>query len=245
MRGIENKLQWVIQHLPTVCDKLNLVASIHNRKLTASIIKEIREKDVKIKQLSDRVVELENTVKIIMDKLREISPHEVDEVALTAAVLHACEASGARLVFAGVHVTASNPVMAWAMRTLYGGLLPKYRGKIAIGRMVETSATRPVVLGVSNFMQNDEVLIDVIRAGEFVHPCHPGGLNRVDLRDLGEIAANVLLDKDVPAGAYPVVGPRSLTGRECAQVWSEALGVPVSYAGDDDAALEAALTSHL
>ena len=57
--------------LPTVCDKLNLVASIHNRKLTASIVKEIREKDVKIRLLSDRVVELENTVKIIMDKLRD------------------------------------------------------------------------------------------------------------------------------------------------------------------------------
>lgn len=57
--------------LPTVCDKLNLVASIHNRKLTASIIKEIREKDVKIKQLSDRVVELENTVKIIMDNCQD------------------------------------------------------------------------------------------------------------------------------------------------------------------------------
>jgi hypothetical protein len=56
--------------LPTVCDKLNLVASIHNRKLTAAITKELKEKDVKIKQLSDRVVELENSVKMIMDKLR-------------------------------------------------------------------------------------------------------------------------------------------------------------------------------
>ena len=41
------------------------------------------------------------------------------------------------------------------------------------------------------------------------------------------------------------MGPRSLTGPECARVWSEALGVPVRYAGDDDAALEAALTEHL
>ena len=56
--------------LPTVCDKLNLVASIHNRKLTAAITKELKEKDVKIKQLSDKVVELENSVKMIMDKLR-------------------------------------------------------------------------------------------------------------------------------------------------------------------------------
>jgi hypothetical protein len=56
--------------LPTVCDKLNLIASIHNRKLTAAMTRELKEKDAKIKQLSDRVIELENTVKMIMDKLR-------------------------------------------------------------------------------------------------------------------------------------------------------------------------------
>lgn len=56
--------------LPTVCDKLNLVASIHNRKLTAAMSRELKDKDIKIKQLSDRIVELENTVKIIMDKLK-------------------------------------------------------------------------------------------------------------------------------------------------------------------------------
>ena len=56
--------------LPTVCDKLNLIASIHNRKLTAAIAKELKDKDMKIKQLSDRIIELENTVRIIMDKLK-------------------------------------------------------------------------------------------------------------------------------------------------------------------------------
>jgi hypothetical protein len=58
--------------LPTVCDKLNLIASIHNRKLNATMTNELKEKDVKIKQLSDRVIELENTVKMIMDKLRAV-----------------------------------------------------------------------------------------------------------------------------------------------------------------------------
>jgi uncharacterized protein (DUF2461 family) len=56
--------------LPTVCDKLNLVAAVHNRKLTAAITKELKDKDMKIKQLSDKVVELENSVKMIMDKLK-------------------------------------------------------------------------------------------------------------------------------------------------------------------------------
>jgi hypothetical protein len=56
--------------LPTVCDKLNLIASVHNRKLTDAMARELKEKDMKLKQLSDKIIELENTVKIIMDKLK-------------------------------------------------------------------------------------------------------------------------------------------------------------------------------
>jgi hypothetical protein len=56
--------------LPTVCDKLNLIASIHNRKLITAMARELKEKDMKLKQLSDKTIELENTVKIIMDKLK-------------------------------------------------------------------------------------------------------------------------------------------------------------------------------
>ncbi len=180
-----------------------------------------------------------------VDVVFHISPHEADEVELTRTVIDACEKAGARLVFAGVHVTASNPVLGWFVRRCYGMVLPRYRGKLAIGRMVEASATDAVVLVPSNFMQTDEVLLDVIRGGQFVQPASPKGLNRVDLRDVGEAAATVLLDRSVPSGSYSVVGPRSLTGPECARVWSEALGVPVRYAGNDDAALDAALRSHL
>ena len=56
--------------LPTVCDKLNLIASIYNRKITANMARELKEKDIKIIQLSDKISELENTVKIIMNKLK-------------------------------------------------------------------------------------------------------------------------------------------------------------------------------
>ena len=180
-----------------------------------------------------------------VDVVFHISPHEADEIELTRTVVTACEDQGARLVFAGVHVTGRTALHGWLVRRFYGLMLPRYRGKLAIGRMVESSATDPVILCPSNFMQNDEVLIDVIRDGEFVHPCHPKGLNRVDLRDVGEAAAGILLDPTTPSGTYPVVGPRDLTGPECARVWAEALGRPVRYAGDDDAALEAALAAHL
>src|ERR687897_3594446 len=56
--------------LPTVCDKLNLIASVHNRKLTDAMARELKENDVKLKQLSDKIIELENTVKIIINKMK-------------------------------------------------------------------------------------------------------------------------------------------------------------------------------
>jgi hypothetical protein len=56
--------------LPTVCDKLNLIASIHNRKLTETMTKDLKDKDLKIKQLTNKIDELENAIKIIMEKLK-------------------------------------------------------------------------------------------------------------------------------------------------------------------------------
>lgn len=46
--------------LPTVCDKLNLIASVHNRKLTANMAGELKDKDIQVKQLDERVAELES-----------------------------------------------------------------------------------------------------------------------------------------------------------------------------------------
>ena len=227
-----------------------VLAALRRRGATARVLVRDPERLKSTDGLEVRVGDLHDPV-ALRDALQgiravfHISPHEDDEVALSAAVVKACEAAGARMVYAGVVVTAANPVLAWMTRRYYGHVLPRYRGKIAIARMVQSSRTRPVVLAVSNFMQNDEVLLDDIRKGVFVHPIHPKGLNRVDLRDLGDIAASALLDPAFPEGTYPVVGPRSLTGPECARTWSEVLGVPVRYAGDDDAALEAVLGAHL
>ena len=46
--------------LPTVSDKLNVMASIHNRKLIAVLAKELKEKDVEIEDLKQQVSSLEN-----------------------------------------------------------------------------------------------------------------------------------------------------------------------------------------
>jgi len=52
--------------LPTVSDKLNIMASIHNRKLIITLSRELKEKDVEIQELRQAVTSLEN-------KLNELS----------------------------------------------------------------------------------------------------------------------------------------------------------------------------
>jgi hypothetical protein len=48
--------------LPTVCDKLNIMASIHNRKMIAALVKEMREKDSEIEELKHKIISLETVI---------------------------------------------------------------------------------------------------------------------------------------------------------------------------------------
>ncbi|MDQ3903729.1 MAG: hypothetical protein M3247_08835 [Thermoproteota archaeon] len=52
--------------LPTVSDKLNVMASIHNRKLIAALSRELKEKDSEMQELRQTITTLEN-------KLNELS----------------------------------------------------------------------------------------------------------------------------------------------------------------------------
>jgi predicted transcriptional regulator len=45
--------------LPTVCDKLNIMASIHNRKLLEALVRQLNERDSIIEKLEQRIVSLE------------------------------------------------------------------------------------------------------------------------------------------------------------------------------------------
>jgi predicted transcriptional regulator len=46
--------------LPTVSDKLNVMASIHNRKLIAALTKDLKEKDSEIQELKQNITLLED-----------------------------------------------------------------------------------------------------------------------------------------------------------------------------------------
>jgi hypothetical protein len=58
--------------LPTVIDKLNVMASIHNRKMIAALIRELKEKDSIIEELRQKINSLESMIgDVIIDSKEE------------------------------------------------------------------------------------------------------------------------------------------------------------------------------
>ena len=58
--------------LPTVIDKLNVMASIHNRKMIAALIRELKEKDSIIEELRQKINSLETMIgDVIIDRKEE------------------------------------------------------------------------------------------------------------------------------------------------------------------------------
>src|SRR5438445_5512997 len=62
--------------LPTVCDKLNIMASIHNRKLLAALMRELNERDSIIKKLDGKIISLEDQLNHLSSAIKGITEVE-------------------------------------------------------------------------------------------------------------------------------------------------------------------------
>ena len=65
----------------------------------------------------------------------------------------------------------------------------------------------------------------------------------VDARDIAEVAAIELVRREAAPGKLPietinVVGPDTLTAPQVAAIWSDVLGRPIAYGGDDPSIFE-------
>ncbi|MDQ6667555.1 MAG: hypothetical protein M3Y53_04915 [Thermoproteota archaeon] len=65
--------------LPTVCDKLNIMASIHNRKLIAWLIRELNERDATIEKFEGRIVSLEDHLNHLSLEIKGRRAEEEDQ----------------------------------------------------------------------------------------------------------------------------------------------------------------------
>jgi uncharacterized protein YbjT (DUF2867 family) len=122
--------------------------------------------------------------------------------------------------------------------------VPHFAGKFGVERMIEAMGFEATILRPAYFMSNERTIKDVVlQHGIYPMPIGAKGLAMVDERDLGEVAAIELIRREQAAGPLPldrinVVGPETLTGAAVAKTWSEVLGRPVAYGGDDTAGFE-------
>ncbi len=122
--------------------------------------------------------------------------------------------------------------------------VPHFTGKYTVERMIEQCGLPATILRPAYYIQNDLRQKDaLLKAGLYAMPVGHKGLSMVDTRDIAEVAASQLLLRErssepLPRGIVELVGPDNLTGPGLAALWTEVLGHPIRYAGDDLVAME-------
>ncbi|AMP12637.1 SDR family oxidoreductase [Collimonas pratensis] len=122
--------------------------------------------------------------------------------------------------------------------------VPHFAGKFGVERMIERMGLNATILRPAYFMGNDLTIKDVV-TGHGIYPMPIGskGLAMVDTGDIAEIAAIELIRRErstipLPLDRINLVGPDTLTGADIAAIWTDVLGRPIAYPGDDPAGFE-------
>ncbi len=119
-------------------------------------------------------------------------------------------------------------------------------GKKPIENAVRNSGMESVILRPNSFFQNELYSkIPLLQYHVFPTPFGHRGANRIDIRDIADAAAHVLLTSDFDGQTIELHGPEALTGPEMASVWARHLGEPVAYTGDDIDAWESGVSPFL
>lgn len=123
--------------------------------------------------------------------------------------------------------------------------VPHFAVKYGAERMLEALGFSATILRPTYFIDNEVMIQDVVKQyGVYPMPIGSKGVAMVDTRDIAEVAAIELIRRDQAPGKLPIetiniVGPDSLTGADAAAIWSDVLGRPIAYGGDDPSGFEA------
>ena len=169
--------------------------------------------------------------------LNAVSPQELTEAVLT---LNLAREAGVRNI---VYFSVFNGEKF--------ANVPHFTSKHTVERLIEQLGIPATILQPNCFMQNDALFFKDALMGPGLYPFPIGdkGISMVDIRDIAEIAANSVLQRErasqpLPNEVIKLVGPQALTGPGIAQIWAGLLNKPVSYTGNDTRSFEAGLSHH-
>jgi uncharacterized protein YbjT (DUF2867 family) len=129
--------------------------------------------------------------------------------------------------------------------------VPHFAVKQGAERMIAQMGFSATILRPAYFIDNEHMIKDVIfNYAVYPMPIGSKGLAMVDVRDIAEVAAIELIRRRDAEGKLPIdtinlVGPETLTGSDVAAIWSDVLGRPVAYGGDDPTGFEQNLATFM
>ncbi|MDK4718669.1 NmrA family NAD(P)-binding protein [Rhizobium sp. CNPSo 3968] len=129
--------------------------------------------------------------------------------------------------------------------------VPHFAVKFGAERMLVQMGFSATILRPTYFIDNELMIRDVVLDhGVYPMPIGSKGVAMVDARDIAEVAAIELIRRDSASGKLPIetinlVGPDTLTGPGVAKIWSDILGRPVVYGGDDPSGFEQSMASFM
>ena len=129
--------------------------------------------------------------------------------------------------------------------------VPHAVAKHAAERLIVERGIAATVLRPNYFMQNDADLREPLVCEElYTMPIGGVGAAMIDVRDIADVAALEIARRESaesppPANLIDVSGPDVLTASDLCGIWTEALGRPVNYAGDDLDAFERRIAAHV
>ena len=129
--------------------------------------------------------------------------------------------------------------------------VPHFAVKSGAERMLTQMGFSATILRPTYFIDNEVMIKDVVLDhGVYPMPIGSKGIAMVDARDIAEVAAIELIRRDqgpstLPIDIINVVGPDTLTGEGVAAIWSDVLGRPVAYGGDDPSGFEQNMASFM
>jgi uncharacterized protein YbjT (DUF2867 family) len=162
-----------------------------------------------------------------------LAPNAPDELTQAMLTLNAARTSGVK----GIVYLSVFKGEAYAD-------VPHFASKMTVERMIDAYDLPATILRPAYFIQNDmrqkAALLD---GGMYGMPIGAKGISMVDVRDIGEAAAKELLRREqasapLPREIFELVGPDAPAGEELAALWSDVLGRPIRYAGNDLERLE-------
>jgi uncharacterized protein YbjT (DUF2867 family) len=163
-----------------------------------------------------------------VDVLFLLSAVAAEELTATMLTLHAAREHGIKgIVYLSIYQAEKSVDV------------PHFSAKHAAEQMIGQLDLPATILRCSYFAQNDLYAREaVLQGGVYPAPLGEVGVSIVDVRDIAEVAVLELARRaeasgPVPREVYDLVGPDALTGPDIAQIWSDLLDRPVSYAGND------------